>query len=779
VLAEAEAPGAGGEVPAAAVNTAVAVMDCVLDGWRAIPGGDQLSYSRKDDALFAAVEKLATWIEQKGGCTTRRQIQLSQPAGIRNAGQLADVLRAYEGVYPGSVRVETPEDRAEKERSDGPYGTLVFAPRRSNGKSPKTEKHSSTGLLGANSPSNSHFPVPENSAPGHSDPGPTVGSQNPPNSPAPNSPETVSPAESDAPASVLEPFQPGEITVVRSFTDLEEALPKVLAAPAAGLDIETTGLDPLKSGVRLVQLATGDHTYVLDCRALPSWHLAVQQVVNRCPALIIHNGAFDLRHLARAGVTMPAGLGDRVRDTCLAAMLLSAAATRPPRGYHSLGQVVERYLNAGPDKDLQTSDWSGELSGAQIEYAATDAAVLLPLRDVMTKEIASARLGRVAAIENRCLPALVWMMESGAPFDLDAHAKAAAETRQEAEELHAILDQQVAEYGAGEDINYRSPKQLTEMFARLGIKLTSTAEDTLVKVDHPLARLLLRYRGATKLQSTYGTTLAQTVAPDGRIHAAFKQCGSVAGRMSCTGPNLQQIPKAHGFRSLFRAPEGRKLVKADYSQIELRVAAEISGDDELIAAFAANADLHEITAQRVLGKDTVTKQDRQAAKAVNFGLLYGMGAEGLRKYAGNNYGVVMTPDEAAEYKERFFGTYHGLRSWHRKQPGYPMPVDTRTLSGRRRTGVRSFTEKLNTPVQGSGADGLKIALALLHERRDQAPAGTFPVLCVHDEIVAECSAESAEDARQWLVSSMTDGMGQILHKVPVVVDATVADTWEG
>jgi DNA polymerase I-like protein with 3'-5' exonuclease and polymerase domains len=583
-----------------------------------------------------------------------------------------------------------------------------------------------------------------------------------------------SPSTDSDTAAILEPFPAGEVTVLRSFTDLEEALPVVQAAEAVGLDIETTGLDPFKADVRLVQLATPQGTYVLDCYALSAWPLAVQQVINRSPALVVHDGAFDLRHLAHAGVALPADLGRRVRDTALASRLLT---TGDRVEWNALDQVVARHLDAALDKSHQSSDWSGDLSEQQLRYAATDAAVLLPLRGKLGQEIARARLGTVAQIENRCLPATVWLIDSGAPFDLEAHSAAVAETDQEVTRLTGLLDQVVAEHGAQPGINYRSVPQLKQMFASLGIELASTAEEDLKKVHHPLARLLLLYREATKLQSTYGRPLAEAVASDGRIHANFRQIGADSGRMSCKGPNLQQVPKAHGFRAMFRAPAGRKLIRADYSQIELRIAAEISRDEELLAAFGRGEDLHTLTAQRVLGRKKVTKDGRQAAKALNFGLLYGMGAARLREYAQSTYGVTMTEAQATEYRVKFFRTYTGLRRWHRRQPD--STVDTRTIVGRRRLGVRKYTEKLNTPVQGSGADGLKLAMALLHERRDQAPASTFPVLTVHDEVVIECPADASEEARTWLVSAMEDGMKEILTKVPVVVDTTVADTWDG
>jgi DNA polymerase-1 len=153
-----------------------------------------------------------------------------------------------------------------------------------------------------------------------------------------------------------------------------------------------------------------------------------------------------------------------------------------------------------------------------------------------------------------------------------------------------------------------------------------------------------------------------------------------------------------------------------------------------------------------------------------------MGAETLREHAASGYGVHLTPQQAVQFRERFFGTYPGLRRWHRSQRDGA--VDTRTLAGRRRIGVRRFTEKLNTPVQGSGADGLKCALALLWETRHECPSAV-PVLCIHDEIVLECDATAAEQARDWLVACMQEGMEVVLTQVPVVVEAKVIRDWSG
>jgi DNA polymerase-1 len=227
------------------------------------------------------------------------------------------------------------------------------------------------------------------------------------------------------------------------------------------------------------------------------------------------------------------------------------------------------------------------------------------------------------------------------------------------------------------------------------------------------------------------------------------------------------------------AGPGRVLVKADYSQIELRIAAKVSGDKALLDAYRRGEDLHTLTARTVLGIADVTPRHRQLAKALNFGLLYGMGARGFRLYARSEFGLVLTEDEARRYRNGFFQSYLGLAAWHRRagQSG-DRAIETRTVAGRRRLGVQRFTEKLNTPVQGTGADGLKLALALLWERRDQCP-GAFPELAVHDEIVVEADADQADATAAWLKQAMTDAMAPLIDPVPVEVEIKTARTWGG
>jgi DNA polymerase-1 len=434
------------------------------------------------------------------------------------------------------------------------------------------------------------------------------------------------------------------------------------------------------------------------------------------------------------------------------------------------------------DKELQKSNWSRSLTPEQLHYAALDVEVLLPLYQALDAKIREERLERVADIEHRCLPAVVWLAGSGITFSPETWQALATGAEEDAARLTKELDAQAPPREQGEMFgsgwNWDSPAQVKEVFQALGIELESTGDEALGKLDHRLAGLLRQYRDARKRCTTYGKDRLKHVATDGRVYANWRQIGAASGRMSCSAPNLQQLPRGQ-YRRCFQAPDGRVLVKADYSQIELRIAAKVSGDQAMLQAYRDGLDLHTLTAQRLLRREQVTKDDRQIAKSANFGLLYGMGHKGYQTYAKTNYGVEMTEAEAKAYQAAFFKAYPGLYAWHTRTRNSRTSA-TRTLIGRRRwlDDRASDTLRLNTPVQGTGADGLKLALALLWERRDQVP-GAFPVLVVHDEIVMECDQDQAEAVSTWLKETMIEAMADWLDPVPVDVDVNVAQTWGG
>jgi DNA polymerase I-like protein with 3'-5' exonuclease and polymerase domains len=559
--------------------------------------------------------------------------------------------------------------------------------------------------------------------------------------------------------------------LVRSEADLGPVLQSVDESVRVGVDIETTGLTARDGKVRLLTLATDRGTYIVDCFAVnpaPLWHVLSER------PLVLHNGLFDLTFLRTLGFEPGA-----VADTYLLSRLLHG--TRRPRGFHGLEETVARTLGRKIDKTEQKSDWSGPLTAEQLGYAALDAEVLLPLHEALDAQVKEAGMARVADIENRCLPAVVWMTSAGVGFDPSAWNALAGEAEALSASLLSRLEALAPERpghsaALGGAWNFDSPDQVLEVLRLLGFKVEATDDDTLAGVGHPFAEALRDYRSAKKLTTTYGTCWVGKALHDGRVYAGWQQVGADSGRMACTKPNLQNLPRDRRYRRCFVAPDGRVLVKADYSQIELRIAAKVANEPRMLAAYRSGEDLHTLTAQRVLGITDVTKEHRQLAKAVNFGLLYGMGVKGFRAYALSNYGLKLTEEEAGRYREAFFAAYPGLRKWHRSVPKAAMA--TRTLAGRRRQGIERYTEKLNTPVQGTGADGLKLALALLWERRSECP-GVVPVLAVHDEIVVECEAGLAEVAGAWVSRAMREAMAPLIEPVPVEVEIKAGRTWAG
>jgi DNA polymerase-1 len=589
---------------------------------------------------------------------------------------------------------------------------------------------------------------------------------------------------------VITPVEPP----YRLVTDPTGARPVIKAIDGAALialDTETTGLDPRTGRARLLQLLpdTGKVPYIIDLEGIGTGALTPLFEALAGKTIVGHNLLFDTCFLHPLGFTPGA-----VADTMILSQLLEG--TRTPKGHHSLAQLVQRELGRQLSKAEQASDWSAsQLSPAQLAYAASDVAVLLPLHAKLMAKVKEAKLEQVAEIEMRCLPAVAWLSRGGVRVDVTAWTALAEQAEAESARLLAELDAAAPPKPDGGRRNWRSGQQLDQVFRLVGVTLPRTekgnpsaSEDALGRVDHPWARLLLAYKDADKRSTCFGRDWLGHVAPDGRVYADWKQIGSDAGRMSCSNPNLQQLPRGKDYRRCFTAPPGRVLVKADYSQIELRIAAKITGDAAMLDAYRRGEDLHVNTARAVLGVEEVTPEHRQLAKAVGFGLLFGMGPGTFRRYARSNYGVEMAREQAEEYHAAFFRTYPGLAAWHaragredyRHRTGFGNHPETRTLTGRRRLFDRQWhvNQRLNSPVQGTGADGQKLALALLWERRHQCP-GAALVLAIHDEIVLEVDADQAEAVARWVESAMVDAMTPLLDPVPVKVEVRVARTWGG
>lgn len=570
-----------------------------------------------------------------------------------------------------------------------------------------------------------------------------------------------------------------------------EALRELDRYPWIGLDLETAplgpaptaryvpGLDPFLSRIRLVQLATEKDAFVLDTtRTDPApWYRWMEAHAER---LIAHNGRFDLAHLQRAGVFLT-----RIWDTMLSEQLLRVGEG----GRTSLADVAQRHLGVTLDKTLQTSDFGRELTDAQFAYAGKDAAILPSLRTVMAGRLEQKGLKRTALLEFAAVPAFAMLSRSGFVLYQDRWAEITRETEQELvqleRDLHELLPapaRQARLFGSEDasGLNLSSPAQVKEALARLGVQLDSTDEHHLKAVDHPVTRLLLKHRELSTRLKMFLRPIPGLIHPEtGRLHAEYWQVAAASGRTASSNPNIQQIPRDAALRDCFRASVGHRLVIADYSQVELRIAAEDSGDSTMIAAFVRGEDIHRRTAALVTGKAPadVTKAERQLAKAVNFGLVYGMGAGGLVRYARDSYGVAMTMSEAEAFRRRYFEAYPGIAAWHRRQlEKARRDGGIRTAAGRwRPLAEPTVTLAANSPTQGTGADLLKTALGAIAPEAFRR--GWELVAEVHDEIVLEVPEGETDEARRALTEAMVKAGHRFLKRVPVEAEAGTGMTW--
>jgi DNA polymerase I len=577
----------------------------------------------------------------------------------------------------------------------------------------------------------------------------------------------------------------GAFTYVTEQDDLGEVHEWIQTSDLLGIDIETTGLDPGQDKICLLQLSDGEKTFVLDALALD-----LRSTVKglRKPRLISHNAGFETRFV-ESGFDVKL----EIEDTIMLAKILEQGRHHNMHAEsYKLEDVVARYLGHEMDKSFQTSDWSSRpLSEAQLLYAAEDAEVLVPLRDVLIDGVAQNGLEEVLDIERRAAPAFRWMEEVGPFVDSETLRDYIDELHKDAERLHKRLLKHA-------DINWGSGPQLVQFFElegkgkwpRTPKGRPSTKDSDLGRLKHPATKDYLEWKKIQKTISTYGEKWLAKIAEDGRIHAKYGLLDTVTGRTDCSSPNMQNIPRETPHRQCIVAPKGRVLIKADYSQIELRIAAKYAPDENLLSLYRqGDVDIHTRMAAAITGKpeSKITKEERRAAKAGNFGPLYGAGAKTLRETARNSYGVDWSLEQAKAVLKTFKESYPGIAAWHKN--GYkPDPTNrgelapTRTFAGRQRRKFKSVMDWFNTPIQGTGADGAKLAMALLYERRDEVPS-LAPVIFVHDELVVECDEGDAEKSKEFLVRCMKDGMDAVLNKeepfVPVEVEAKIVRNWAG
>jgi DNA polymerase-1 len=585
--------------------------------------------------------------------------------------------------------------------------------------------------------------------------------------------------------------------VIKDAEELRQAVDTLSAHQVIGLDTETTELDPYVGRLRLIQLATPSGVEIVDLDAFANGDLSKNEALNPLkqllagarPIKIAHNAKFDAKFIKHyLGVDL-GGLF----DTLLASQIVGAGDIEER---HGLETVASRYLNEAVDKTERLSNWNFDLSEAQLEYAARDAAILLPLREKLIERLRSDSLVACAQLEFECVTTVADIELAGFYMHKDRWLEqlSLVEKRraQLADDLQDILAEESSQgslFGGPQrdEINLDSHQQLTQALNRLGIPVPDSTRNWKLQplaAEYPVIATLLEYRTVQKALTSYGQNMIDLINPTtGRLHADFRQIGAPTGRFSCTNPNIQQVPHAVEYRRCFSGyPAGRKLVIADYSQIELRILAEFSGDQGFINAFNSGADLHRVTAAEVFNAalDQVTKEQRDFAKRLNFGVVYGIGAQRFSIMTG------LSVAEAENVLRKYFATYRQLDTYlHEAANRAVRERQARTASGRL---VRfrydeqdrqqiSMTKRngKNTPIQGTSADILKRALRLLNDELRNTNAQIVNI--IHDEIVVEADADEAEEIAEKVERTMRAAGEEYVKTVPVKVETEIANEW--
>jgi len=423
-----------------------------------------------------------------------------------------------------------------------------------------------------------------------------------------------------------------------------EVLPELQSASMLAIDVETTGLDPYTCTLLLVQIGIPGKAFVFDARKVDLSPLK-EILENPNTLKILHNAKFDysiIRVLENINIA-------NMYDTMLAERLLTNGISREI----SLLAVSRKYLGIDLEKAVRQTFVNPKttFTEEQLEYAALDVLVMFPIFEKQFKALEREGLIKIAQLEFQVSPVVGEMEIKGSLID---RVKWEGNIR-ELEKQRNLVAAKIQEYlrplyphsqmglfgGTADVININSQPQVLEAFQKLGVDIPSTGVSILQRTDHPFAKMLLEYRGYEKLISAFGWNFLKQIHPKtGRIHPDYMQLGADSGRFACSKPNLQQIPKESSFRSCFVAPKGKKLVTADYSQAELRIMAEVSGDPVFIEAYNKDRDLHTLTASQMFNIpfDQVDKEKRFQAKSINFGLMYGRGAASLAVQLGVSWG---------------------------------------------------------------------------------------------------------------------------------------------
>jgi len=586
--------------------------------------------------------------------------------------------------------------------------------------------------------------------------------------------------------------------------ELKDVLLRMEATDLVGFNAVGSGEDPMTARLVGVAIALGDEgVYVPlahDYAGAPAQLTTDKALALLKPWLeraerrkVAENVKLDSHILANHGVK----LSGATHDTIIESYVLEVHEK------HELGSLAQRHCGwTLLSQEEVTGKGASRIAFSSVEvtraarYAGQNADCTLALHDLLYPRIAADdNLRRVyETIEMPLVPVLFRMERNGVLLD---RQKLDAQSHELGGEILEL--ERKAYEAAGQPFNLGSPKQIQEILferQKLPVKKKtpsgqpSTDEDSLAELalDHPLPKLILEHRALSKLKSTYTDKLPRSINPNtGRVHTTYSQTTAVTGRLSSNEPNLQNIPirtsAGRRIRSCFIAPPGSKIVSADYSQIELRIMAHLSGDENLRQAFAAGEDIHRATASEVFGVPlaAVEPEHRRVAKVINFGLIYGMSSFGVAQNLGIDRGTAQT------YVERYFQRFPGSKRYmdetrkRAKELGY-----VETVFGRRlwlpelRSGApvrRQAAERaaINAPMQGTAADLIKLAMIAVQRWLDESNAKAKLIMQVHDELVLEVP-EAELEATKAKVRELMQGVHQL--EVPLVVDVGVGENWD-
>jgi DNA polymerase-1 len=594
--------------------------------------------------------------------------------------------------------------------------------------------------------------------------------------------------------------------IIRDAGQLDAWLERLVKANLVAFDTETTSLDPMQAEIVGLSfcIEPGHAAYVPLAHDYPG---APEQLDRETVLeafrpllespdvpLVGQHFKYDMNVLSRYGIT-PRGVAF---DTMLESYVFNASGTR-----HDMDSLALKYLGrntthyediAGKGaKQISFSEVAVEDAG---HYAAEDADITLQLHEHLWPRLQEEpSLQKVFEdIEMPLVPVLARMEQRGVLID---GSILQAQSNEMAKEIHAL--QEKAHEAAGQPFNLGSPKQLQEiLFEKLGLPVLrktpkgqpSTAEDVLhdLAADYDLPQLILDYRSLSKLKSTYTDRLPEEIDPNtGRVHTSYHQAVAATGRLSSSNPNLQNIPirtpQGRRIRKAFVAPKGMVVLAADYSQIELRIMAHISGDKGLLTAFQEDIDVHRATAGEVFDTpyDQVTDDQRRAAKAINFGLMYGMSAFGLSRQLDIDRG------EAQQYMDTYFARYPGVADFmertreQAREQGYVETLFGRRLylpdinasNGQRRQAAERAA--INAPMQGTAADIIKRAMIRVDAWLQDNHPDTFLTMQVHDELVLDVPKGKLKEIEKGVCDLMSDAANL---DVPLVVEAGSGDNWD-